>query len=156
MKKIYYITNRTPDGGYYFTEKRGQVFEVGGLSFGCLFNGRGLTVSELSTGFKVADVESPARLVEVVSGLLPVIKKALETEFAQKIAKDLKAHAAKQIKVWRYLDGKESARAAAIAYQEEAARRAQSYEETQEAGERFARLARRFGLVREFRENGII
>lgn len=25
-----------------------------------------------------------------------------------------------------------------------------------EAGERFARLARRFGLVREFRENGII
>lgn len=46
--------------------------------------------------------------------------------------------------------------AAAYAYQEEAANRAQTYEETREAGERFARLARRFGLVREFRENGII
>lgn len=56
----------------------------------------------------------------------------------------------------RYTNGKEAARAAAIAYQEAATNRAQTYEETKKAGERFARLARRFGLVREFRENGII
>lgn len=157
MKSVYYITNRTPDGGYYFTEKRGQVFEVGGLSFGCArsFDGRMSTITELSTGMKVADTKK-SDAAETVARHLPAIKKALETEAAQKIAQALKAHAAKIAKMWQYLDGKEAARAAAIAYQEEAANRAQTYEETREAGERFARLARRFGLVREFRENGII
>lgn len=94
MKKIYYITNMTPEGGYYFTEKRGQVFEVGGLSFGCArsFDGRMSTITELSTGCKVADAKK-RDAAETVAHLLPAIKNAIKTEFAQKIAKDLKAHA---------------------------------------------------------------
>lgn len=122
MKKLFLTTHKTPDSDFYFVENRGQVFEVGGLSFGCLFNGRGLTVSELSTGLKVAEVENPVKLVETVKNLLPVIKKALETEAAQKIAQELKAHAAKIAESWQCLDGKEAARAAACAYQEETAR----------------------------------
>lgn len=96
MKSVYYITNRTPDGGYYFTEKRGQVFEVGGLSFGCArsFDGRMSTITELSTGTKVADTKK-SDAAQAVARLLPSIKKAIETEAAQKIAQALKAHAAK-------------------------------------------------------------
>lgn len=55
-----------------------------------------------------------------------------------------------------YLDKKEEARAAAIAYQEQAAERAQTYAEAEAARREVEKLARRFGLVREFRENGII
>ena len=55
-----------------------------------------------------------------------------------------------------YLDKKEEARAAAIAYQEAAAEHAQTYAEAEAARREFEKLARRFGLVREFRENGII
>lgn len=95
MKRLYHITNRTPDGGYYFTEKRGQVFEVGGLSFGCArsFDGRMSTITELSTGMKVADAKK-SDAAETVARLLPAIKKAIETEAAQKVAKDLKEYAA--------------------------------------------------------------
>lgn len=55
-----------------------------------------------------------------------------------------------------YLDKKEEARAAAIAYQEQAAERSQTYAEVEAAHYEAEKLARRFGLVREFRENGII
>lgn len=55
-----------------------------------------------------------------------------------------------------YTNRKEAARAAAIAYQEQAAERAQTYAEAEAARRKFEKLARRFGLVREFRGNGII
>lgn len=51
---------------------------------------------------------------------------------------------------------KAAARDAAILYQQTAAEQAQSWEEVADAAARFERLARRFGLLREFRENGLI
>ncbi|MBR4856331.1 MAG: hypothetical protein IKU94_06865 [Bacteroidaceae bacterium] len=55
-----------------------------------------------------------------------------------------------------YQKGKEAAREKAIAWQYEAAEQSLSYGELAEASDYFTRLAKRFGLVREFRENGII
>ena len=55
-----------------------------------------------------------------------------------------------------YQKGKEAARERAIAWQYEAAEQSLSYGELAEAADHFHRLAKRFGLVREFRENGII
>lgn len=56
----------------------------------------------------------------------------------------------------RYQRGKERARERAIAWQYEATDQSLSYGELAEAADRFRRLAERFGLVREFEENGII
>lgn len=55
-----------------------------------------------------------------------------------------------------YQTRKATARDAAIMAQQEAAERVQSWEEVAEAADRLERLARRFGLLREFRENGLI
>ncbi len=49
-----------------------------------------------------------------------------------------------------------AARDAAIMAQQEAAEQARSWEEVAETADRLERLARRFGLLREFRENGLI
>lgn len=56
----------------------------------------------------------------------------------------------------RYQIGKEEARAAAIEWQLTAGDRSDSYGELYEAQQKHEKAARRFGLVREFRENGII
>ena len=55
-----------------------------------------------------------------------------------------------------YQRGKERARAQAIEWQYEADEQSLSYGELAEAADHFTELAQRFGLVREFRENGII
>lgn len=55
-----------------------------------------------------------------------------------------------------YKRRKEQARAAAIEYQHRAAETSQSWAEVAEQAAKFERLGRRFGLLREFRENGII
>lgn len=55
-----------------------------------------------------------------------------------------------------YKTRKAAARDAAIMTQQEAAEQVQSWEEVAETADRLERLARRFGLLREFRENGII
>ena len=55
-----------------------------------------------------------------------------------------------------YKSRKESARQNAIEWQIEASERAMSYGELYEAGAYFEKLARRYGLTEEFRENGII
>lgn len=54
-----------------------------------------------------------------------------------------------------YQRRKERARAAAIEWQHTAPEDL-SYGELADIADRFRRLAKRFGLVREFRENGII
>lgn len=58
------------------------------------FDGRRSTITELSTGMRVADAKK-SDAAETVARLLPAIKKAIRTEAAQKIAQALKAHAAK-------------------------------------------------------------
>ena len=55
-----------------------------------------------------------------------------------------------------YKTRKAAARDAAIRAQQEAAEQVQSWEEVAETADRLERLARRFGLLREFRENGLI
>lgn len=55
-----------------------------------------------------------------------------------------------------YKTRKAAVRDAAIMAQQEAAEQAQSLEEVAETADRLERLARRFGLLREFRENGLI
>lgn len=55
-----------------------------------------------------------------------------------------------------YKTRKDAARDAAIMAQQEAAEQSQSWEEVAETADRLERLARRFGLLREFRENGLI
>lgn len=55
-----------------------------------------------------------------------------------------------------YQARKEAAREFAIEWQQENAARETSYSELAYYGYLFSKLARRFGLVREFRENGII
>lgn len=55
-----------------------------------------------------------------------------------------------------YKTRKDAARDAAIMAQQEAAEQVQSWEEVAETADRLERLARRFGLLREFRENGLI
>lgn len=56
----------------------------------------------------------------------------------------------------KYEKQKEAARARAIEWQLTASERADSYSELYEAQRKHEKAARRFGLVREFRENGII
>lgn len=56
----------------------------------------------------------------------------------------------------KYLKNKNSVREFAIQWQTEAAEHNYSYGELAIYQDMFLRLARRFGLVREFRENGII
>jgi hypothetical protein len=56
----------------------------------------------------------------------------------------------------RYQIAKEKARAAAIEYQREAGERSTTYAETAEKAAYFAKLGKRHGLTREFKENGII
>lgn len=56
----------------------------------------------------------------------------------------------------QYEKDKENARQKAIEWQHEASERGLSYGEHAEAGAYFSKLAKRFGLVQEFKENGII
>ena len=56
----------------------------------------------------------------------------------------------------RYNRGKIRAREAAQAWQADFSAHSYSYSKMADFQEMFSRLARRFGLVREFRENGII
>lgn len=156
MVKRFFECRKDESGNFYFTETRGQVVTVGGLSFGLKFNGRGLTATELTTGAAVATIDNPAEVGAKLSALVPTVKAILNAPAAQKVAAALKAHAAKSARMWRYLDKKEEARAAAVAYQAEAAEHAQTYAEAEAARRGLKKLARRFGLVREFRENAII
>ena len=55
-----------------------------------------------------------------------------------------------------YQKGKERARAEAHAWQLEFDGKCLSWSEVAAKADRFQRLAKRFGLVREFRENGVI
>lgn len=55
-----------------------------------------------------------------------------------------------------YKERKEEAREQAIIWQLETSEKCLSYEELAEAGEYFAKLAKRYGLIKEFKENGII
>lgn len=55
-----------------------------------------------------------------------------------------------------YKTRKAAARDAAIIAQQDAAEKSPSYGEIAETADRLERLARRFGLLREFRENGLI
>ena len=54
-----------------------------------------------------------------------------------------------------YASNKAVARQEAIDWQNGVANRNYSYEEMQEAAEHFEKLGRRYGLLKEFRENGI-
>ena len=54
-----------------------------------------------------------------------------------------------------YASNKAVARQEAIDWQNGGANRNYSYEEMQEAAEYFEKLGRRYGLLKEFRENGI-
>lgn len=55
-----------------------------------------------------------------------------------------------------YQERKEEARDRAIEWQREAGKRCLSYGELAEAGAYFLKLAKRYGLIKEFKENGII
>ena len=54
-----------------------------------------------------------------------------------------------------YAERKENAREEAIDWQYETSQKSISYSELEEAGNHFEKLGRRYGLIREFRENGI-
>jgi len=54
-----------------------------------------------------------------------------------------------------YQRSKEAARQAAMDWQNEAAKGAMYYSDLEEAGNRFHKLGKRFGLLQEFRENAI-
>ena len=56
----------------------------------------------------------------------------------------------------KYQIGKEKARQEAIDWQLEVSQRNVSYVELGEATDYFEHLGRRYGLLREFRENGIL
>ena len=60
------------------------------------------------------------------------------------------------IKMNKYQKAKENARNKAIEWQLDFNDHNYSYEELAYYGEYFARLAERYGLVKEFKENGII
>ena len=55
-----------------------------------------------------------------------------------------------------YTTAKENARKRAIDFQADFSINSYSYEELSEFAEYFTKLAKRYGLVKEFRENGII
>ena len=59
-------------------------------------------------------------------------------------------------KTTRYAAAKERARAEAIQWQADFPNAPHSYGELADAAEYFARLGKRYGLLREYRENGII
>lgn len=54
-----------------------------------------------------------------------------------------------------YTERKENAREEAIDWQTEASEGNMSYAQLLEAGDHFYKLGKRYGLLREFRENGI-
>ena len=54
-----------------------------------------------------------------------------------------------------YEQRKANAREEAIDWQYETSQKSVSYAELAEAGNHFEKLGRRYGLIREFRENGI-
>lgn len=56
----------------------------------------------------------------------------------------------------KYTKSKESTRAKAIEWQTDFENHNYSYEELADFQNYFSKLAKRYGLVREFRENGII
>ena len=56
----------------------------------------------------------------------------------------------------RYTEQKEKARAKAVDFQHEAGARCLSWGELAESAEKFEKLGKRWGLLREFRANGII
>ena len=60
MVKRFFEVRKDENGDFYFTDARGQVVTVGGLSFGLTFNGRGLTATELTTGAAVATIDNAA------------------------------------------------------------------------------------------------
>lgn len=60
------------------------------------------------------------------------------------------------MKPTKYQRGKARARDAAIEWQLRTAEESTSWDELAEATAFFERLGRRFGLIREFRENGIL
>ena len=60
------------------------------------------------------------------------------------------------MKLNKYQRGKARARDAAIIWQARTAENPTSWDELATAAEYFERLGRRFGLLREYRENGII
>lgn len=56
----------------------------------------------------------------------------------------------------KYAKGKDNARNKAIEWQMDFQNHNYSYEELTKFGNYFGKLAKRYGLVREFKENGII
>lgn len=56
----------------------------------------------------------------------------------------------------KYKKEKERARQMAINWQYDTAQKTMSYNELMEAAEHFEKLAKRYGLLKEFKENGII
>ena len=56
----------------------------------------------------------------------------------------------------KYQERKAQAIEDAIAYQLEAGEKCLSYSELADIGAHFEKLAKRYGLIREFKENGII
>lgn len=62
----------------------------------------------------------------------------------------------KLINKMKYNKGKAKAIDEAIEWQREASEKCLSYSELYEAGEYFTKLAKRYGLIKEFKENGII
>lgn len=56
----------------------------------------------------------------------------------------------------RYTAGKERARQEAKDWQADFSKASHSWEDLAEASKRFTNLGRRYGLLQEFRENGII
>lgn len=55
-----------------------------------------------------------------------------------------------------YKQGKAKARAEAIAYQQQTAENVQSWGDILNDNEYFYKLGKKYGLIKEFRENGII
>lgn len=56
----------------------------------------------------------------------------------------------------RYLKGKEKAQAEAIAWSNDFGEHDYTYSELTEYHNRFTKLGKRYGLLKEFKENGII
>ena len=56
----------------------------------------------------------------------------------------------------KYEMRKDKARQKAIRWQEETAQKSYSYGELADFWERFYRLAKRYGLIKEFKDNGIL
>lgn len=72
------------------------------------------------------------------------------------ITKDLGEFLINEPQTKTYKQKQEEARQKAINWQHEASERCLSYAELAEAGEHFRKLAKRYGLQKEFAENGIV